>query len=161
MSKGCIHRVTLHINLLERTFHCVKRLRIRSHSGSHFPTFEWIRRYTEYLSVFNLNAGKYGQEKLWIRTLFTQCHDLLKDLPSQREHTQAYRKKCVNIAKSEQWRPENLLTKTYLSMAFSGPCFPVLALYTEIHGFPSCRIHLNDLRSKSHVWFLNTRKYGP
>ena len=46
-------------------------------------------------------------------------------------------------------------------MEFSGPCFPVLVLYTKIYGFPSCRIHLNGLRSKSHVWFLHTRKYGP
>ena len=154
MSKGCIHRVTLHINLLERTFHCVKRLRIRSHSGSHFPAFGVN---TEIYGVSLRIQSECGK----IRTLFTQCHDLLKDLPSQREHTQAYRKKCVNIAKSEQWRPENLLTKTYLSMEFSGLCFPVLALYTEIYGFPSCRIHLNDLRSKSHIWFLHTRKYGP
>ena len=26
-----------------------------------------------YLSIFNPNLGKYGPEKLWIRTLFTQC----------------------------------------------------------------------------------------
>ena len=157
MSKGCIHRVTLHINLLERTFHCVKRLRIRSHSGSHFPTFEWIRRYTEYLSVFNLNAGKYGQEKLWIRTLFTQCHDLLKDLPIQREHTQAYRKKCVILLKVNNEDQKICWLKLIWVWRFLVLVFP----YTEIHGFPSCRIHLNDLRSKSHVWFLNTRKYGP
>ena len=33
---------------------------------------DWIRRYTSYFSVFSLNAGKYGQEKLRIRTIFTQ-----------------------------------------------------------------------------------------
>ena len=36
-----------------------------------FPHPDWIRRDTPYLSVFNLNAGKYGPEKLRIRTLFT------------------------------------------------------------------------------------------
>ena len=38
-----------------------------------FPHSDWIRRDTEYLSVFNLNAGEYGPQKLWTRTLFTQC----------------------------------------------------------------------------------------
>ena len=31
-----------------------------------------IRRDKEYLSVFSPNAGKYGPQKLQIRTLFTQ-----------------------------------------------------------------------------------------
>ena len=35
-----------------------------------FLHLDWIR--TEYLSVFNPNAGKYGTEKLRIATLFTQ-----------------------------------------------------------------------------------------
>ena len=38
-----------------------------------FPHSDWIRRYTEYLSVFSLNAGKYGPDKVRIRTFFTQC----------------------------------------------------------------------------------------
>ena len=33
---------------------------------------DWIRRYTPYLSVFSVTAGKCGPEKLRIRTLFTQ-----------------------------------------------------------------------------------------
>ena len=33
---------------------------------------DWIRRNTEYVSVFSPNAGKYGPEKLRIWTLFTQ-----------------------------------------------------------------------------------------
>ena len=37
-----------------------------------FPHSYWIRRYTEYLSLFSPNAGKYGPEKLRVRTLFTQ-----------------------------------------------------------------------------------------
>ena len=42
-----------------RVSYCVKSVRIRSFSGPHFP-------------VFSPNAGKYGPEKLRIRTLFTQ-----------------------------------------------------------------------------------------
>ena len=42
-----------------------KRVRIRNYSGPHFsrifPHSDWIRRDTEYLSVFNLNAGKCGE----------------------------------------------------------------------------------------------------
>ena len=42
-------------------YHCVKRVRIRSYSGPHFsrnfPHSDWIRRDTEYLSVFSPNAG--------------------------------------------------------------------------------------------------------
>ena len=37
-----------------------------------FPHLNWIRRNTSYLSVLNPNVGKYGPEKLRIRTLFTQ-----------------------------------------------------------------------------------------
>ena len=37
-----------------------------------FPHSDWIRRDTEYPSVFIPNARKYGPEKLRIRTLFTQ-----------------------------------------------------------------------------------------
>ena len=40
-------------------------LRIFSHS-------DWIRRDTDYLSVFSPNAEKCGPEKRWIRTPFTQ-----------------------------------------------------------------------------------------
>ena len=38
-----------------------------------FTYSDWIRRDAEYLSVLSPNAGKYGPEKLRIRTLFTQC----------------------------------------------------------------------------------------
>ena len=42
--------------------HCAKRVRIRSYSGPHFsrtfPHSDWIRRDTEYLSIFTSNAGK-------------------------------------------------------------------------------------------------------
>ena len=43
-----------------------KSIRIQSSSGP-------------YLVVFSLNAGKYGLEKLRIRTLFTQCRSLAFD----------------------------------------------------------------------------------
>ena len=36
------------------------------------PHLKWIRRDTEYSSVFGPNAGKFWLEKLQIRTLFTQ-----------------------------------------------------------------------------------------
>ena len=37
-----------------------------------FPHSGWIRKDTEYLSVFSPNSGKCGPEKLRIRTFFTQ-----------------------------------------------------------------------------------------
>ena len=37
------------------------------------PHSKWIPTDTPYLTVFSPNAGKYGPEKLRIRTLFTQC----------------------------------------------------------------------------------------
>ena len=40
--------------------HCAKRVLISSFSGPYFLAFE-------------LKTVKYGPEKLWIRTLFTQC----------------------------------------------------------------------------------------
>ena len=39
-----------------------------------FPHLYWIRRDMKYLSIFSLNAGKYGPEILRIRTLFIQCY---------------------------------------------------------------------------------------
>ena len=44
--------------------HCVKSVRIRNYSGP-------------YLSVFSLNAGKYGPELLRIRTLFTHANPIV------------------------------------------------------------------------------------
>ena len=41
-----------------------------------FPHSDWIRR-DVFWSVFSPNAGKYGPEKLRIRTLFTHCTKLL------------------------------------------------------------------------------------
>ena len=44
--------------------HCVESAQIRSFFWSvFFPHSDWIQRDTEYLSVFSLNAGKYGPEK--------------------------------------------------------------------------------------------------
>ena len=37
-----------------------------------FPHWDWIRRNTKYPFVFSPKTGKYGPEKLWIRTLFMQ-----------------------------------------------------------------------------------------
>ena len=48
---------------------CVKSVRIRSFSGTYFPT---LALNTPYLSVFGSNAGNYEPEKLQIQTLVTQ-----------------------------------------------------------------------------------------
>ena len=45
-----------------------------------FPHSLWMRRYTPCLSVFSPNAGKYGPEKLRIRTIFKQCHGFCGDI---------------------------------------------------------------------------------
>ena len=46
--------------------HCVKSVRIRNFSGPYFPAFRLN------LSIFSLNAVKYGPENLQIWTLFKQ-----------------------------------------------------------------------------------------
>ena len=51
-------------------FHCVKSIRIRGYSGTHFPAFGLN---TERYSLFSRNAGKCGPGQLHIRTLFEQC----------------------------------------------------------------------------------------
>ena len=48
---------------------CVKIVLIWSYSDLYFPTFGLN---AELCGVFSQNAGKYGPEKLRIRTLFTQ-----------------------------------------------------------------------------------------
>ena len=53
-----------------KQIHCVKNIRVRSFSVPYFPAFGLNRRDMEYLFVFSPNAGKYGREKLRIRTLF-------------------------------------------------------------------------------------------
>ena len=57
------------------TLHCVKSVHIWSFSRLHLPPFGLnTEGYgVSSLSVFSLNAGKYGPEKLRIQTLFTQC----------------------------------------------------------------------------------------
>ena len=55
------------------SYHCVKSVRIRTFSGPYFPALALnTERYGEILRI-SPNAGKYGQEKLRIRTIFTQC----------------------------------------------------------------------------------------
>ena len=58
--------------LIFQISHCVQSVHIPSYSAPYFPHSDWIQRDTEYLSGFSPNAGKYGPEKLRIRTLFTQ-----------------------------------------------------------------------------------------
>ena len=40
-----------------------KMFKYRVFSGPYFPHSDWIQRNKPYLSVFSLNAGKYGPEK--------------------------------------------------------------------------------------------------
>ena len=53
--------------------HCVKNVCIWVFLVRIFSYLDWIRKGTECFSVFSSNTGKYGPEKLQIRTLFTQC----------------------------------------------------------------------------------------
>ena len=56
-------------------------LRIQSECGKILrisPYSVQMRENTPYLSVFSPNKGKYGPEKLWIRTLFTQLVFVIK-----------------------------------------------------------------------------------
>ena len=71
-----------------------KSVRTQSLSGPYFPTFGLDReRYSESLRV-QLNAGKYGPEKLRTRSLFTQWYF---QIPSK------------NLRQSPHLSPETLL----------------------------------------------------
>ena len=48
--------------------HCVKSIRIRVILGRIFQHLDWMPR-DAFLSVFNLNVGKYGAQQLHIPTL--------------------------------------------------------------------------------------------
>ena len=63
-----IQSLTAEIYKTFNNLHCQKSIRIRAFSGPYFPVF------TPYLSVFSPNVGKYGPEKLQIRTPCTQCY---------------------------------------------------------------------------------------
>ena len=58
--------------------HCMKSVFIRSFSGPYFSVFGLNMERHSYLSVFSPNTGKYGPEKLQIRTIFTlwQSHNI-------------------------------------------------------------------------------------
>ena len=56
------------------THPCVKNVQIRSFFWSVFSAFGLNRRDTPYLSVFNLNAGKYGPEKTPYLDTFHAVH---------------------------------------------------------------------------------------
>ena len=63
--------------MVSRRQQCVKSVHIRSFSGHYFPA---LRLNTEYLSLFSLNAGNYGPEKLRILPLFMQGIVLWKQI---------------------------------------------------------------------------------
>ena len=50
----------------------VKSIRIWSFSDSHIPAFGLNTKIYSVNLLFSPNAGKYGPEILWIRTVFTQ-----------------------------------------------------------------------------------------
>ena len=50
--------------------HCVKVVQIQSFLVRIFPYLDWIQKFTEEISVFSPNTGKYGPGKLRIWTLF-------------------------------------------------------------------------------------------
>ena len=52
--------------------HCMKSVHIRVFLVLIFPPSDWIRKDTEFLSVFSPNIGKCRSEKLRIWTLFTR-----------------------------------------------------------------------------------------
>ena len=54
-----------------------------------FPYSDWIQRDTEYLSVLCPNAGKHGQGKLQIRTIFTQS-EYRKSLHETRKRVKSF-----------------------------------------------------------------------
>ena len=54
-------------------FHFLKNVRLQSFSCQYFPAFG-LNAVIYFINiVFSPNAGKYGPEKLRMRTLFTQC----------------------------------------------------------------------------------------
>ena len=70
-----------------------------------FPHSDWLRRDTEYLSVFSPNVGKCVQEWLQIRALFTQF--LLQDvtyglLKSRKKNIWNKGKKSIKIGQDQK-----------------------------------------------------------
>ena len=84
-----------------------------------FPHLNWIRRLAEKISVFSANAGKYGPEKLRIRTLVTPCGYFIQFEYGKIQTRQALRiwwiffGHCKYIAKREEklWNEEFMKEK--------------------------------------------------
>ena len=53
------------------------------------------RKWTEYLSIFSPNAGKYGSEKLRIRTLFAECKQSAFDLCERKNRNLLIKSKLI------------------------------------------------------------------
>ena len=67
INASVIAKTVIKVSNKNTKMHCVKSIRISKLSGPYFPTFGMN---TEI--YFSPNAGKYGPEKLRMRTLFTQ-----------------------------------------------------------------------------------------
>ena len=66
--------------LMVKHSHCVKRVCLWSYSGQNFPIIGLnTQRYGVSLRIQS-ECGKYGPQKLRIRTLFTQCLGQLSNL---------------------------------------------------------------------------------
>ena len=65
-------QITYFFYKLTKESHCVKSIAFEIFLVSIFPYLDWIRRDTPDLSVYSPNVGKYGPEKLRLRTFFTQ-----------------------------------------------------------------------------------------
>ena len=110
-----------------------------------FPHSDWIRKDTEYLSVFSLNTRKYGPEKLRIRTLSAQWK------PSRFD-------KNKNKKKAWLCKIEDYIKKSFLNwrcIALREEC-PYTGLFL-VRIFPH-----SDWIFQSEYWLsLIVGKYGP
>ena len=79
------------------------------------PYSDWIRRDTQYFSVFSVNVGKYGLEKLRILTLFTECLTYHNQLTSKSQNFAI--SKYKNIEFTEQ--PPNAFFKKIVFKNFT------------------------------------------
>ena len=111
-----------------------------------FAYLEWIQRDTEYLSVFSRNAGKYGPEKLQIRTFFTQDQTACKDCSLLEATLQS----CSLENLFLKYAP-NLLENTHAKRRFQLSCFAILLkLHTSwvfSYKFAAYFVTLEDGRS--------------
>ena len=111
-----------------------------------FPHLDWD---TPYLSVFSQNAGKYGPEKLLIRTLFTQCLT---------PETKMSLTESLNFANSEKYEADYLETKSPKTMnkIRNLPCHKY-----RIKPINLWTCHKHVLGCLNTFWFLGEHRHFP